>query len=284
MTQFVTPVLLQWIRDQSRAGYSRDVLLKSVLGKGWDEAPALEALSTVFDADKPSKKKTSARGEIPARLKVPQLKLEGAPLYLDAGDRRVAVLGVVKDPCIVMLGGLLSDEECDALIDAARPAMERSSVLNMESGDSQVQDVRTSNGMFFQRSQNEVVERVEARLARLANWPVENGEGMQVLQYGPGAEYKPHYDYFDPREPGTATILKRGGQRVATILMYLNEPARGGGTLFPDVGLEVGPRRGNGVFFSYDVPHPSSRTKHGGSPVKEGEKWIATKWLRENKF
>jgi prolyl 4-hydroxylase len=116
------------------------------------------------------------------------------------------------------------------------------------------------------------------------NWPEENGEGLQILHYGPGAEYKPHYDYFDPAEPGTPTILRRGGQRVGTIVMYLAEPEKGGGTVFPDVHLEVGPRRGNAVFFSYERAHPSTRTLHGGSPVLAGEKWIATKWLRERRF
>ena len=59
---------------------------------------------------------------------------------------------------------------------------------------------------------------------------MERGEGIQILHYLPGAEYKPHYDYFDPAQPGTASILRRGGQRVATLVMYLSEPARGGGT------------------------------------------------------
>ena len=54
--------------------------------------------------------------------------------------------------------------------------------------------------------------------------------------------------------------------------------------MFPDIGLEVAPVRGNGVFFSYDRPHPSTRTLHGGAPVTAGEKWVATRWLREGKF
>jgi prolyl 4-hydroxylase len=105
-----------------------------------------------------------------------------------------------------------------------------------------------------------------------------------VLHYRPGAEYKPHYDYFDPAQPGTSTILKRGGQRVATLVMYLNSPRRGGATTFPDVGLEVAPVKGNAVFFSYDRAHPVTRTLHGGAPVLEGEKWVATKWLRQGRF
>ena len=67
-------------------------------------------------------------------------------------------------------------------------------------------------------------------------------------------------------------------------MIYLNDPLKGGGTIFPDVFLEVAPRRGNAVFFSYERPHPSTRTLHGGAPVIEGEKWIATKWLREREF
>jgi prolyl 4-hydroxylase len=118
----------------------------------------------------------------------------------------------------------------------------------------------------------------------LLQWPLENGEGLQVLRYRPGAEYKPHYDYFDPAQPGTPSILKRGGQRVASLVMYLNTPTRGGATTFPDVNFEVGPVKGNAVFFSYDRPHPMTRSLHGGAPVLEGEKWVATKWLREGRF
>jgi prolyl 4-hydroxylase len=71
---------------------------------------------------------------------------------------------------------------------------------------------------------------------------------------------------------------------VGTLVMYLAEPEKGGGTTFPDAHLEVYPKRGHGVFFSYDRAHPSTKTLHGGAPVLAGEKWIATKWLRERRF
>ena len=69
-----------------------------------------------------------------------------------------------------------------------------------------------------------------------------------------------------------------------TMLYPVALPEKGGGTVFPDVSLEVAPKRGNGVFFSYDRPHAVTRTLHGGAPVLAGEKWIATKWLRERRF
>jgi prolyl 4-hydroxylase len=221
---------------------------------------------------------------LPPAVPVPEPLLDESPLYLDAGDRQVAVLQCMMDPRVIVFGSVLSDEECDQLIEMARPRLARSLTVATKTGGEEVNADRTSNGMFFQRGENEFVRRIERRLAKLVNWPEENGEGLQILQYGPGAEYKPHYDYFDPVEPGTPTILKRGGQRVGTIVMYLAEPAKGGGTIFPDVHLEVAPKRGNAVFFSYERPHPSTRTLHGGQPVLQGEKWIATKWMRERRF
>ena len=139
--------------------------------------------------------------------------------------------------------------------------------------------------MFFHRGENELVKTIETRIAKLVNWPVERGEGLQVLHYKPGAEYKPHYDYFDPAHAGSMTILQRGGQRLGTVLLYLNNPEKGGGTIFPDAGgFEASPRKGNAVFFSYSKPHPDSKSLHGGSPVIAGEKWVATKWLRATEF
>lgn len=279
--QQVTPELRQWIIDQAQAGHSAEAVLKSMLASGWTEDVAIEALE---DTLRGHVEQQAQQRALPPAVPVPEPSLTGSPLYLDAGDRRVHVLQVMSSPRVVVFGNLLSDEECEQLIALARPRLARSLTVATKTGGEEVNADRTSNGMFFQRGENELVQRIEARLARLVNWPLENGEGLQVLQYGPGAEYKPHYDYFDPDEPGTPTIVRRGGQRVGTVVMYLHEPQQGGGTVFPDVRLEVAPKRGNAVFFSYERPHPSTRTLHGGAPVLKGEKWIATKWLRERKF
>ncbi len=281
MTQQITPELRQWIVEQAQAGHSAESVLQSMKASGWDEDVAIDAMETTLRGH--LDEQAAAQG-LPPAVPVPEPRLADSPLYLDGGDRRVAVLGVMAAPHIVVFGGLLSDDECDALIAAARPRMSRSLTVATRTGGEEVNDDRTSQGMFFQRGEGELIQRIEARIARLVNWPVENGEGLQVLQYVPGTEYKPHYDYFDPGELGTPTILKRGGQRVGTLVMYLNEPEKGGGTTFPDVRLEVAPKRGHAVFFSYERPHPGTRTLHGGAPVIAGEKWIATKWLREGEF
>lgn len=281
MSQQITPQLRQWIVEQAQAGHQAEAVLKSMLASGWSEDVAVEAMESTLRGHL---EQNAVSSGLPPSVDVPDLQLEESPLYVDAGDRQVHVLNVMENPRIVVFGNLLSDQECDQLIELAKPRMARSLTVATKTGGEEVNDDRTSNGMFFQRGENEVVKRLEARLARLVNWPEENGEGLQILHYRPGAEYKPHFDYFDPVEPGTPSILKRGGQRVATIVMYLAEPDKGGGTTFPDVNLVVAPKRGNAVFFSYDRPHPVTRTLHGGAPVLAGEKWIATKWLRERRF
>jgi prolyl 4-hydroxylase len=279
--QTITAELRKWIVEQAQAGHSAESVLQSMLASGWQEEVAIEAMETTLKTH--LEEKAQAQG-LPPAVPVPDPKLDESPLYVDAGDRRVHVLQNMFNPRVVVFGNLLSDEECQGLIELARPRMARSLTVATKTGGEEVNADRTSNGMFFQRGENELVRCIEARIARLLNWPEENGEGLQILQYRPGAEYKPHYDYFDPKEPGTPTILKRGGQRVGTLIMYLGEPDKGGGTTFPDVHLEVYPKRGHAVFFSYERAHPSTRTLHGGAPVLAGEKWIATKWLRERRF
>jgi prolyl 4-hydroxylase len=279
--QQVTPELRKWIVEQAEAGHGAESVLKAMIASGWTEDVAVDAMESTLRGHLEGQ--AQAQG-LPPAVPVPDPALDESPLYLDAGDRRVPVLQVMANPRVVVFGSLLSDEECEQLIELAKPRLARSLTVATKTGGEEVNADRTSNGMFFQRGENPLVQRIEQRIARLVNWPEENGEGLQILHYSPGTEYKPHYDYFDPKEPGTPTILRRGGQRVATVIMYLAEPDKGGGTVFPDVHLEVAPKRGNAVFFSYERAHPATRSLHGGAPVLAGEKWIATKWLRERRF
>ncbi len=281
--QVVTPALRHWIIEQAKAGCRPEDVLASMRNSGWQEDVALEAFEATL-RDHLASQGQAEVSALPPAVPVPEPALSDSPSTVAAGDRSVKVLLTLRNPRVVVFGGFLSDEECDELIASASPRMARSETVINATGGSEVHVARTSQGMFFGRAETPLCARIERRIAALVNWPIENGEGLQVLHYGPGAEYKPHNDYFDPAQPGMATVLARGGQRVGTLVMYLNTPTKGGGTVFPDVALEVAPIKGNAVFFSYDRAHAITRTLHGGSPVVEGEKWVATKWLREREF
>ena len=281
--QPVTPELRAWIIEQAKAGAQPESVLASMVASGWREEVAATALEETLRGFLDERAKAA---QLPPAVPVPDPLPAGGrlPTTLKAAGRDGRGRRAMREPRVIVFGGLLSHQECDELMAMAAKRLTRSETVQTDTGASEVNSARTSQGMFFDRGENELCRRIEARIAALIGWPVDNGEGIQVLNYKPGAEYKPHYDYFDPAQPGTPTILKRGGQRVATVVMYLNDPLVGGGTTFPDVQLEVAPVKGNAVFFSYERAHPSSKTLHGGAPVVEGEKWVATKWLREGVF
>ncbi|RZL35996.1 MAG: 2-oxoglutarate-dependent dioxygenase [Rubrivivax sp.] len=276
--QVITPELCEWIAEQSRAGHASESILAAMLGSDWDESVARQALARTLGQ---SATLTPPPGAVRG---LPEPDLSRFAPVIDTGDRAVKVLMALRQPRVIVFGDLLSEEECDGIMALAGKRLARSETVATAADGSEVNAARTSDGMFFERCETELIRKVESRIATLLRWPLDHGEGLQVLRYRPGAEYQPHYDYFDPGHVSTPNILKRGGQRVATLVIYLNTPAAGGATIFPDIGLDVAPVKGNAVFFSYDRPHPATQTLHGGSPVVEGEKWVATKWLRQGVF
>lgn len=69
-------------------------------------------------------------------------------------------------------------------------------------------------------------------------------------------------------------------------MLYCELPAAGGATTFTNADIHVNVKRpGTAVFFTYKNPKTGTTdeklTEHSGCPVLEGEKWIATAWLRE---
>lgn len=283
-TQDITPELRAWIVAQAEAGHSPQVVLTAMRASGWEEDVALQAMEEVLQ-DRVTALDLASPEQMPplTPMPMPDIAREHGNV-IRAHDRDITVQLQIQHPRIVVFRDFLSPQECADLVAQAQPRLARSETVVNATGGSEVNAARTSQGMFFGRGENELCTRIETRIASLLHWPAENGEGIQILRYAPGAEYRPHYDYFDPEQSGTATILQRGGQRVGTLLMYLNTPQAGGATTFPDAGVIVHAVAGTAVFFAYPLPTPQTKTLHGGAPVLEGEKWVATKWLRQGKF
>lgn len=218
-----------------------------------------------------------------------------------ANDKEAAILrvGYVKpeiiswSPRIIVLHNFLSNEECDYLRAVARPRLQISTVVDAKTGKGIKSDVRTSSGMFLNPEERKysMVQAIEKRISVYSQVPVENGELIQVLRYEKNEFYRPHHDYFSD-----TFNLKRGGQRVATMLMYLSDNVEGGETFFPSAGsgecscggkmvkgICVKPTKGDAVlFWSMGLDGQSDPSSiHGGCEVLGGEKWSATKWMRQ---
>ncbi|KAM3238866.1 putative prolyl 4-hydroxylase 10 [Capsicum annuum] len=214
------------------------------------------------------------------------------------GDQWVEVIS--WEPRAVVYHNFLSKEECEYLINLGKPHMKKSTVVDSATGKSTDSRVRTSSGTFLHRGQDKVVKTIEKRIADFTFIPVEHGEGLQILHYEVGQKYEPHYDYFSD-EFNTVN----GGQRIATVLMYLSDVEEGGETVFPAAkgnfsevpwwnelsecgkgGLSVKPKMGDALLFWSMRPDatldPSSL--HGGCPVIKGNKWSSTKWMRVHEY
>lgn len=196
------------------------------------------------------------------------------------------VLQISEAPRVYYLKSFLSHQECDELIGLSQPKMARSTTVDPETGADTIVDSRSSRTCFYQRRENLLVQRIEERIVSLLNHPLDHAEGLQILHYGIGQEYRPHFDFFDPNFKGSEKAISQGGQRLSTVIMYLSTPEKGGETILPDANMKFEAIKGDALLFYNLLPNGEvdRLTLHGSTPVEAGEKWAATKWLRERYY
>ncbi|PNH03801.1 Prolyl 4-hydroxylase subunit alpha-2 [Tetrabaena socialis] len=205
-------------------------------------------------------------------------------------EARKRIVTLDEDARIYLWKGFLTPEECDYLRLKAEKRLERSGVVDSGNGGSVVSEVRTSDGMFFERGEDALIEAVEQRLADWTMTPIWAGEALQVLRYRKDQKYDSHWDFFFHKEGGD-----NGGNRWSTVLMYLAETEEGGETVFSKIPapnginngfsacakhhLAVKPRKGDALLFHSMKPggELEPRSMHGACPVIKGEKFSMTK-------
>lgn len=180
---------------------------------------------------------------------------------------------LLRSPDIIRFQDLLSPAECDHLISAADGFLAPAVVVDPASGKMISHPIRTSDGAIIGPTRETlVIQAINRRLAAISSTQVAQGEPLSILRYAPGQQYRLHSDAL----PGAAN------QRIATVLVYLNDGFGGGETDFPAVGVTVSPRRGDAILF-WNVGadgRPDQRLVHAGLPVDRGVKWLATRWIR----
>ncbi|CAD7695138.1 unnamed protein product [Ostreobium quekettii] len=271
------------------------------------------------------------------------------------GGQRLAGIGTMilslQHPTVVLFKNFLSLKETEQLVERARRGMSRSQIVGVDKDSLLAQD-RTSYGAWLSGHE---ASRVEKRIQDVVGVPREFGESIYVLRYQESQKYVPHYDNcgkqgealsercwrFVSRAGGPQCGEGFGGatcgDRLATFIMYLRSPERGGQTVFPlarsrgdqhestsiqnknmdkdswwcsgDDILMISPEPGDAVLFWDYIPKPGvedphmykrrgslkngtmdteavadEAAYHGGCPVMEGEKWIATKWMRSAQY
>ena len=187
-------------------------------------------------------------------------------------------------PRIRKIANFASAAVCAWLIERARGKLGRARTYDVETGEGIVEDSRTNREADFNIVESDLVLIfLRARIAAATDLPPAVMELTKVLHYAVGQRFAPHYDFIDPATPGLAGEMAARGQRLATLLVYLNDDYEGGATEFPAIGLRHRGHRGDALLFAnVDLAgRPDRRTLHAGLPPTRGEKWVLSQWIRD---
>ena len=127
------------------------------------------------------------------------------------------------------------------------------------------------------------VQKIEAMLAELSGIDPAFGEPLQGQRYAEGQEFKPHTDYFAPGGRDFAKFCTLSGNRTWTFMIYLNDVAAGGATRFKLLDKTFQPEAGKLLCWNNRLPDGgiNPATLHHGMKVRQGVKYVITKWYRE---
>lgn len=186
------------------------------------------------------------------------------------------------EPRIVLYRDVIYDGEIEIIKKMASPRLKRATVQNYKTGELEVASYRISKSAWLKEAEHPAVARLSRRVEHLSALTTATAEELQVVNYGIGGHYEPHFD-FARREETNAFKSLGTGNRIATVLFYMSDVAQGGATVFPSLKLALWPEKGTAAFW-YNL-HPSGEgdfaTRHAACPVLAGSKWVSNKWIHE---
>lgn len=190
-----------------------------------------------------------------------------------------------KDISLATSDNFLNAFECAWLKARSKALLEPSMVVNAATGQKIQSPVRTNQFSQLIPTLNDwILLDIEQRIAKLIRLPIAHGEVSNMLYYQEANEYKAHYDFFHPKDPGSELAMQDGGQRVRTVLCYLSPATEGGETYFPRIDEKLSGHAGQLIVFDNVSKQlaPLPLSLHQSLPVISGEKWLLSKWFRLN--
>ena len=186
-----------------------------------------------------------------------------------------------EEPYII--NNIITEDEAKYIIYNASSKFDDSSIL----GQIVDHNIRKSKTAWLHKNDDTVILTIMLRIANIVNLPLENAESLQIVRYEPDGYYKEHHDSCCDNTEICNDFIKRGGQRIKTVLIYLNDDFEEGSTYFPLLNKKYKPPKYSAIIFNplaknSNKCHPLAL--HAGLPVKSGIKYIANLWFREGKF
>ncbi|XP_050294384.1 prolyl 4-hydroxylase subunit alpha-1 isoform X2 [Anthonomus grandis grandis] len=286
----LTNKLLDIIPDHGRAlgnrVYYEDQLktsedTKTDRKKGDDESQTVETAGVNYRRDL---YEALCRGdetlpvEVQAKLKCRYIT-RGNPFLLMAPFK---VEEAHLDPDIFIFHDVISDNEIQTIKAMATPRFQRATVQNSQTGALEVAGYRISKSAWLKEEEHKHIADVSRRTGDITGLNMKSSEELQVVNYGIGGHYEPHFDFARKEETNAFKNLGTGN-RIATVLYYMSDVPQGGATVFPEIRATVWPKKGTAAFWYNLFPSGDgdARTRHAACPVLAGSKWVSNKWLHE---
>jgi len=192
---------------------------------------------------------------------------------------------ISNTPAVYLFEEFATPFETRMIIERARAQMKRALVSAEKAGTTSKR--RSGRNCWLRHDETPELLNLAQRISDLVGIDLIHAESFQVIHYSASQEYAAHFDAWDASTERGQRCMQRGGQRLVTCLLYLNDVEEGGGTGFPRLDVEVRAREGRMVLFHNCYPgtterHPDSL--HGGLPVAKGEKWAVNLWFREQSY
>jgi prolyl 4-hydroxylase len=184
---------------------------------------------------------------------------------------------LAEAPAVFAFESFATTAECAYLRTKIEGALTPSVVIDPANGRMIPHPIRSSDGAVFGVFDEDlVVNAINRRIAAASGTPLAAGEPLQLLRYRQGGEYRAHFD----------ALPEGGSQRILTLILYLSDQYGGGETRFMRTGLVFRGRVGDALLFRNVTAdgRPDPLALHAGLPVTHGEKLIASRWIRGDKF
>lgn len=182
--------------------------------------------------------------------------------------------------------GFLPPQRCAFLLEELRFTFWRpSSVVRAAQGGSMhwhysnTRISSTANEEWFSDELRREVRGIERRVARLVGRPPECFETWQATRYRTGGRFDFHSDAGHWKSDAA-------GERQFTVLLYLQQPEKGGSTRFRELREDVAPVPGRLLVWKNLLPggERNPRMVHASAPVRKGNKIVLVTWVRERPF
>lgn len=185
-------------------------------------------------------------------------------------------------PRILLYHEVISDKEIETVSKLAIPRFKRATVQNSETGKLEVAHYRISKSSWLEDEEHPHVAAISRRVEDLTGLTTKTAESLQVVNYGIGGHYEPHFDFARKDETNAFQSLGTGN-RIATVLFYMSDVPQGGATVFPGIKVALWPKKGTAAFWFNLLPNGNGDylTRHAACPVLAGSKWVCNKWLHE---